>query len=77
MRTVALLVALPMSALLACACAGSGQRAPPADPSAPDSPYAKPQAVDSGPGCYDHRGRLERTITTAMECAAVTWVWRS
>lgn len=31
---------------------------------------------DSDPGCYDHRDRLVRTVTTAAECATLTWVWR-
>ena len=76
MRTVARLLALLMSALLAGGCS-SFQRDAPGDPSAFQSPYTKQQPPDFGPGCYDHRGRIERTITTAAECANLTWVWRS
>ena len=76
MRSVATLLAVLMSALLAVACSNF-QREAPADPSVPFSPYAKPQQADFGPGCYDHRGRIERTITTAGECAVIGWVWRS
>jgi hypothetical protein len=66
-----------MSALLAGACAG-GQRTPaPTESKVSDSPYAKPQPADTGRGCYDHRGRIERTITTAAECAVIDWVWRN
>ena len=75
MRPVALLLALLVSALLASACTNL-QRDAPVEPSAPQSPYAKQQPVDFGPGCYDHRGRIERTITTAAECATMGWVWR-
>ena len=31
----------------------------------------------SGPGCYDHKGRIEPTIRSPGECAAATWVWRT
>ena len=76
MRSVALRVALLLTALLAGACTNFQSEAP-ADPSVPVSPYAKPQQADFGPGCYDHRGRIERTITTAGECAVIGWVWRT
>ncbi len=76
MRSVVTLPALLISALLAGACTNM-QRDPPVDPNAPNSPYTRPQQADFGPGCYDHRGRIERTITTEAECARVTWVWRS
>lgn len=33
-------------------------------------------AVYEGPGCYDHKNRIERSITTKAECDAVTWVWK-
>jgi len=55
-----------MSALVASACTSGGgflesiNSAPP----------------DTGPGCYDHKNRIERTITTAAECATMSWVWK-
>ena len=30
-----------------------------------------------GPGCYDFKGRIERTITTSFECDRQGWVWRT
>ena len=75
-RAAALLLALLAAALLAGGCS-SFQRDPPGDPSAPYSPYAKQKPPDYGPGCYDHRGNIDRTITTAAECAVLAWVWRS
>jgi hypothetical protein len=30
-----------------------------------------------GPGCYDHRNRLERTVKTRAECEVLTWTWKS
>lgn len=32
---------------------------------------------DTGPGCYDHKNRKERTILTEAECKTQGWVWRT
>lgn len=32
---------------------------------------------DTGPGCYDHKNRKERTIVTEAECKKQDWVWRT
>jgi hypothetical protein len=31
---------------------------------------------DTGPGCYDHKGRIERTIPTRAECDTQGWIWK-
>ncbi len=33
--------------------------------------------VHEGPGCYDHKGRIERTITLKAECDRQGWVWKT
>jgi hypothetical protein len=38
--------------------------------------FNKP-AVYEGPGCYDHKGRMERTITQPVECQRQGWVWKT
>ena len=34
-------------------------------------------SADTGPGCYDHKGRIERTITTRAECDTQGWTWKT
>ena len=63
MRTIATLCAL-LGALAAGACS-SGY----------DGLNSGPP--DTGPGCYDHKGRIERTITTRAECDRQDWTWKS
>jgi hypothetical protein len=65
MKHVALLVAL-VSVLVTGACAGGG--------AAFDN--FNPPAAYEGPGCYDHKNRIERTVKTRGECEALTWVWK-
>jgi len=65
---LAVLLAL-LSALAASGCSSSGGG------SVLDSINA-PQPADTGPGCYDNKNRLVRTITTAAECEFDTWVWK-
>ena len=33
--------------------------------------------VFEGPGCYDHKGRIERTIIIKAECDRQGWVWKT
>lgn len=35
-----------------------------------------PPPVHEGRGCYDPKGRIDRTITTQAECNTLAWVWR-
>ncbi len=66
MKHIALLVAL-LSALVASACSsGSGGGL---------ANFNTPAAYE-GPGCYDHKNRIERTVRTQSECEALTWVWK-
>lgn len=30
-----------------------------------------------GPGCYDHKGRIEPTIRLKAECDVQGWVWKT
>ena len=34
-------------------------------------------AVYEGPGCYDLKGRIDRTITLKAECDKQAWIWRT
>jgi hypothetical protein len=63
-RGVAVLALL--CALVAGACTGGG--------SALDN-FNKP-AEYQGPGCYDHKNRLERTVKSRTECDVLTWTWK-
>lgn len=56
-----LLLALVSSACSALQSGGANFNAPP---------------VDEGPGCYDHKGRIERTILLKVECDRQGWVWK-
>ncbi len=56
-----------LGALLAAGCSGVG--------SGWDN-FNKPSAFE-GPGCYDHKNRIERTITTPVECGVQGWVWKT
>ena len=38
--------------------------------------FNKP-AVYEGPGCYDFKNRIDRTITLKPECDKQGWVWRT
>jgi hypothetical protein len=38
--------------------------------------FNKP-AVYEGPGCYDFKGRIDRTIGLKPECDKQGWVWRT
>lgn len=71
MKPRALFVAAVVSALAATACTSGGSRG---GGGFLDSINSAPP--DTGPGCYDHKNRLERTIVTAAECAAQDWVWK-
>ena len=55
-----------LSALVASACASGG--------TALDN-FNTP-AVYEGPGCYDHKNRIERTVRSKVECDILTWVWK-
>jgi hypothetical protein len=33
-------------------------------------------AAYEGPGCYDHKNRIERTVKTRTECETLTWTWK-
>ncbi len=33
-------------------------------------------AAYEGPGCYDHKNRIERTVRTKAECEILTWTWK-
>ena len=68
MKHIALLVAL-LSVLVASACSsGSGGRG--------STNFNTPRRPYEGPGCYDHKNRIERTVRTQSECEALTWVWK-
>lgn len=56
-----------LGALLAAGCSGV---------SSGGENFNKP-AVYEGPGCYDHKNRIERTITTPVECSVQGWVWKT
>jgi hypothetical protein len=62
MRTITALLAL-LVGLAVCACS-SGY----------DGLNSGPP--DTGPGCYDHKGRIERTIATRAECEHQDWIWK-
>lgn len=36
-----------------------------------------PPAVYEGPGCYDLKGRIERTISLKVECERQAMIWRT
>jgi hypothetical protein len=55
-----------LSALVASACASGG--------SAFDN-FNTPAAYE-GPGCYDHKNRIERTVRSKAECDLLTWNWK-
>ncbi len=55
-----------LSAVLASACASGG--------SAFDT-FNAPPAYE-GPGCYDHKNRIERTVRSKAECDVLTWTWK-
>lgn len=61
------LVACLLPALLAAACSGV---------SSGGETFNKPPVYE-GPGCYDHKGRLERTITQPVECQRQSFVWKT
>ncbi len=67
MKHVALLVAL-LSVLGTGACSSKG--------GSPLDAINAPPPPDTGPGCYDHKNRIERTVKTRSECEALTWVWK-
>lgn len=69
MKSAALLFA-SLSLLALAACSSGGPRG-----SSPlDSINSAPP--DTDPGCYDHKKRLERTITTEAECTNQGWIWK-
>jgi hypothetical protein len=68
MKLLAALLCLP-TALATVACTSTGGTG-----SAIERFNAPP--TYEGPGCYDHKNRLERTIRTQAECAAAAWVWK-
>lgn len=60
-------IAALVPALLTAACSGlssSGEN------------FNKPPVYE-GPGCYDNKGRLERTITQPVECQRQSFVWKT
>jgi hypothetical protein len=65
MRTVAAMLAL-LCTMVVGACA-EGRAPLDAINSAPP---------DTGPGCYDHKGRIEHTITMRVECEYQGWTWK-
>ena len=67
MKNVLPLLAL-LSTLLAGACSSSGGGI------VLDN-FNPPPAYE-GRGCYDHKGRLERTIPTQAECNVQDWTWK-
>jgi hypothetical protein len=38
--------------------------------------FNKPPVFE-GSGCYDHKNRIDRTITTRFECERQSWVWKT
>jgi hypothetical protein len=60
-------LALLLPALMACGCSGlkSGGES-----------FNQPPVYE-GPGCYDHKGRIERTIIIKAECDRQGWVWKT
>ena len=65
MKHIALLVAL-LAALVASACSSGGGGL---------AGFNKPAEYE-GPGCYDHKNRIERTVRTKAECEILTWTWK-
>jgi len=70
LKHIALLLVL--LSLGACTSGGAGSAAGGSGP----LDWINSAPPDTAPGCYDHKNRLERTVTTAAECAALTWVWK-
>jgi|APFre7841882630_1041343.scaffolds.fasta_scaffold412831_1 hypothetical protein len=67
MKHVALLAAL-VSVLVTGACSSKG--------GSPLDSINAPAPPDTGPGCYDHKNRIERTVMTKAECEILTWTWK-
>lgn len=38
--------------------------------------FNKPPVFE-GTGCYDHKGRIDRTITLKVECDVQGWTWKT
>ncbi len=60
-------IAASLAALITAGCSGV---------SSGGENFNKP-AVYEGPGCYDHKNRIERTIGTKFECDKQGWVWKT
>ena len=67
MKHITFLLAL-LSALAASACAGGG--------GSWFETVNAPPPPDTGPGCYDNKGRLVSTILTPRECEFAAWTWK-